>query len=113
MDDLDYSSEKALEVPSIHTFTMGQNYPNPFRDQTTIFYELPDDADVHVCVLDLLGQEIITLRDSRQAEGGYTVDWNGRDRAGQKLPAGIYFYRITVKSGTELVQQTGKMLLLD
>lgn len=89
-------------------FSLEQNYPNPFNPETTIQYQMPAENHVTLKIFDTLGKEIITLVDQKQAAGYYDVFWNGCDRNGSKVPAGIYFYQLT----TEKFSATRKMLLL-
>ena len=45
------------------------NFPNPFRVQTTVRYELPPATHVQMDVYNVLGQRVITLINERQAPG--------------------------------------------
>ncbi len=72
-----------------------QNYPNPFNPVTSISYALPMKSYVTVKVFNMLGQEIKTLINQRQAAGVHTVQWNGTDKYGMKVGSGIYFYQIS------------------
>lgn len=64
-------------------------YPNPFRNAVTI--ELPDgEGPLAVDIFDLRGRRV---RGWSGATAGAHV-WDGRDRAGQPLPTGVYFYRV-------------------
>ncbi len=89
-------------------FSLEQNFPNPFNPETTIQYQMPAENHVTLKIFDTLGKEIITLVDQKQAAGYYDVFWNGCDRHGSKVPAGIYFYQL----GTEKNHETRKMILL-
>jgi flagellar hook assembly protein FlgD len=42
-------------------------------------------------VYDILGREIAQLVDQRLEAGYHQQVWNGRDRAGHEMPAGMYF----------------------
>ncbi|MDW3652127.1 MAG: T9SS type A sorting domain-containing protein [Bacteroidia bacterium] len=67
------------------------NYPNPFRDQTTISYELANTSEVELAIFDLSGRMINKIVDQKQPAGSHEVLWN----AGELRP-GIYLYRIQV-----------------
>jgi endonuclease/exonuclease/phosphatase family metal-dependent hydrolase len=71
-------------------YMLRQNYPNPFNSQTTIRYALPYESDVSITVYTLLGQEVRSLVNTRQAAGEYTVRFDA-----EGLPSGLYFYRMT------------------
>lgn len=60
--------------------------PNPFRDRTTLEYNLPQDARISLIVLDGRGSLVkMILRETEQAQGLYRVDL---DASG--LDSGLY-----------------------
>ncbi|NOQ21817.1 MAG: T9SS type A sorting domain-containing protein [Candidatus Aegiribacteria sp.] len=69
-------------------------YPNPFNLTTTISYLLPQAADVNLAVYNILGRKICTLMNSRVESGLHQVVWDGCDNAGNKVPGGVYYYRL-------------------
>ncbi len=85
------------------TFALEQNYPNPFNPTTTIGYDLPSASRVSLKVYDVLGREVATLVNARQAAGSYNAAFNAANFA-----SGIYFYRLEAGSFV----QTKKMLLV-
>jgi|GEM_PF-6581844 len=91
------------------TFSLMQNYPNPFNPGTTIEVVLSQPAHIQLRVYDILGREVTTLLESQLTAGTHRVTWDGTNDAGQKVPSGVYFYRLKV--GTRWVQ-TRKMMLL-
>jgi hypothetical protein len=100
------------ELPG--SFTLMQNYPNPFNPSTTIRYALPKDAFVTLKIYNILGQEVISLRDEMQNVGFHDVVWNGRNNAGQTIASGVYFYRLEARpaDGAEPFTSFKKMLML-
>ncbi len=84
-------------------FVLEQNYPNPFNPSTKIKYNLPKETKVLIKVYDILGNEIQTLINERQAAGFYEVEFNANN-----LASGIYFYTLL----THDYRQTKKMILL-
>jgi len=76
------------------SFTLTQNFPNPFNPETAIRFGLPEDAHVKLVVIDLLGREIRELVDGNRKAGYHSVIWDGRDNAGNAVPSGIYIYQI-------------------
>lgn len=79
-------------VPDV--FSLAQNYPNPFNNATIIYYSLPEECQVQIEVINIVGQHVTTLVDKRQPAGHYNISWNGIDRNGEEVASGIYFYRI-------------------
>jgi len=96
------------------TFALMQNYPNPFNPTTTIRYALPQDALVTLKIYNILGQEVMTLRDEAQNVGYHEVVWNGRNAGGEAVSSGVYFYRIEARTadGSEAFTSLKKMLML-
>ncbi len=75
-------------------FDLAQNYPNPFNPETQIRYTIENAGHVKLSVYNVLGQEILTIRDQYQVPGNYNVQWTGVDNNGAKVPSGVYFYRL-------------------
>lgn len=73
------------------------NYPNPFNPSTNIPYTLPSEAHVELKVFDLLGREVATLVNDRQAAGRHAVRFEARG-----LPSGIYF--VQLRAGDDFAQ---------
>jgi len=68
-------------------------YPNPFRDLTTIRYQVPAEETVKLAVYDVYGQEILTLVNKTQPAGIYTLSFPASG-----LPAGYYLCKLTAGS---------------
>lgn len=87
--------------PAPATFSLAQNYPNPFgrspfsargtsgTASTTIRFELPIAANVTLQILDLAGRELEILATGQFSAGAHHVPWNAA-----KYPGGVYFYRL-------------------
>ncbi|MBX2928983.1 MAG: T9SS type A sorting domain-containing protein [Saprospiraceae bacterium] len=91
------------EEPNRSRFQIGQNFPNPFSNGTTIPVTLQEQSLLEVTVFDPAGRIVQTLWRGEKPPGAHHFEW---DAAG--LPAGIYFYRITVSGQTE----TRRMLVI-
>jgi len=85
------------------SFSLGQNYPDPFNPGTKIKYSVPYITHVLLKVYDLLGNEVGTLVNEEKPAGNYEITWNAADLSG-----GVYFYQM--KAGNFI--QTKKMILL-
>ncbi len=94
---------KAEWPPQPTNFALLQNFPNPFNPSTTISYQLPSNSFVVLKVTDILGREVQTLVNERQAAGTHSIVFNANN-----LPSGLYFY--TLEAGT--YHATKKFLLL-
>ncbi len=70
-------------------FRLDANYPNPFRDKTTLRFTLSAPEHVTLEVFDLLGRRITTLVDAFTPTGTHQVTMEGAHLAG-----GLYVYRL-------------------
>jgi len=83
-------------------------YPNPFRNSTTIKFEVNNNP-TSITVYNIKGQVVRHLVQSQKfSPGEQTVIWDGKDDKGQSVASGIYFYQI--RSDNYTVRQ--KMLLI-
>ena len=67
------------------------NYPNPFKDWTTIVFTSKKEW-VRVSVYDVLGNELRVVAEGKFSAGEHKIKVETRD-----LPAGNYYYRIVTK----------------
>jgi hypothetical protein len=81
-------------------------YPNPFNPQTTIRYEIAARAHVSLRIYDVSGAAVRTLVDESKPAGSYTLTWDGRDNHGSSVSSGVYFYRITAGSFSDVRKVT-------
>lgn len=85
------------------TFTLQQNFPNPFNPSTTIKLSIPSESYTTLKIYDVLGNEIEELVNEQLPAGNYKFNF-----VADNLPSGIYFYKITSGSFTAVK----KMILL-
>ena len=85
-----------------------QNYPNPFNPVTTLRYDLPEEAHVHIIIYDMMGRIVNNLVSSQQTAGYKSVLWNATNNAGQPVSAGLYLYTIEAWG----FRESKKMVLL-
>jgi hypothetical protein len=97
------------------TFSLTQNFPNPFNPTTEIQFGVPRDSKVQIIIYDILGRKMKTLVDNQIAPGTYRATWDGRDDNGLGVASGVYLYRIVAKnssgSGQDFVL-TKKMIMM-
>ncbi|UCE07262.1 MAG: DUF5123 domain-containing protein [bacterium] len=91
------------------TFSLEQNFPNPFNQTTTISYSVAKPGVLSLDIYNIKGQKIRMLFNENKASGSYSVVWDSYDDYGKSVSSGVYFYRLT--SG-EIVK-IKKMLLLN
>ncbi|MFC1746945.1 FlgD immunoglobulin-like domain containing protein [Candidatus Neomarinimicrobiota bacterium] len=89
-DVLAIAGASALPV----TFALRPNYPNPFNPGTTVQFAFPEAAEGLIVVYDLTGREVARLLNRRLEAGYHSVMWDGTDRRGIPVSAGVYIVRL-------------------
>ncbi|MFH1864766.1 MAG: T9SS type A sorting domain-containing protein, partial [Candidatus Eisenbacteria bacterium] len=84
------------------------NYPNPFWPSTGIAFSVPSTTLVRLSVYTVSGRLVRTLADEMFGSGRHVIPWDGSGASGERLPAGVYFYRFEAGDA----ELTGKMVLL-
>ena len=100
IDNNDNIIDGISEIPS--GFSMGQNYPNPFRNLTEIDYQLPSDSNIKFELNDISGRTVKVIDEGFKTSGKHTISLNV-----EGLQAGIYYYSIKGDNFT----QTKKMVI--
>jgi len=85
------------------SYSLSQNFPNPFNPGTKINYSLPASDFVSFKVFDVSGKQVDELIKNYQQAGNYEVYFDA-----SALTSGIYFYRL--QSGN--YSATKKMILV-
>ena len=115
--DVDYNGNKEYHTlqlmgvspsePIPGSYKLHQNYPNPFNPITTFQYDLPIDNTVKITITNVKGYNIKEYIRNNTA-GTHQVQWDGKDRQGHPVSAGVYLY--TIQAGDFI--NTKKMILL-
>jgi hypothetical protein len=104
-------------------FDLGTNYPNPFRSETRIRFDLYDEAfpegrpaRVTIRIFNIIGQYVASptalghsagdgtpvIDLEYPAPGHYEAFWDGRDDSGQSVPAAVYLLELTVNGRSQV-----------
>ena len=92
---------KEMEMAEIPESTaLLPNYPNPFNPETWIPYHLATDAAVVLTIYDVRGSTVRELSLGHQPAGVYesrgrAAYWDGKNRLGEPVASGVYFYTLT------------------
>jgi hypothetical protein len=78
--------------------------PNPFRERTTLSYELPRPDKAEISVFDLTGRQVLNLAAGPMAAGRHQVLWDGHDANHREVSPGVYFVRLRA-GGTTATQR--------
>jgi len=84
--------DKMINLPE--TFTLNQNFPNPFNPVTTIRYAIARAAQVELSIYNTAGQKIRTLMNASQSAGRHALSWDGKNNYNQQVASGLYIYRL-------------------
>jgi len=87
-------------------FYLGQNFPNPFNQSTTIRFGVPQDSNVSISIFDMRGSKVESLLNKNLAAGSYVKTWNA------PVSSGVYFYKIEAFSKNRAFSDIKKMILL-
>jgi len=89
-------------------FAMHQAFPNPFNPVTNIHFDVPENSHVRISIYNLLGEEITALVDGEVPLGFHSVIWDGTNKLGNPVSAGVYLSRFK----SESFIKTQKLILL-
>ena len=114
MDSLEKVAELSTSAPlaTPASTALLENYPNPFNPETWIPYRLKSECAPTIQIYDQRGMLIRTLPLGVQKPGDYlsrekAAYWDGRNKRGEKVANGVYFYTLNAGDFTA----TRKMLL--
>ncbi len=93
------------QKPLPQSFSLLQNWPNPFNSSTQITFVLKNQANVALEVFDLNGRRMAVLINQQLSAGRHNVRLNASQWA-----SGLYFYRLRLNGS--LTGQVRRMLLL-
>ncbi len=96
--------------------------PNPFRDATTIYYEIPslieqengnriesrEPVEMSVKVYNVVGRLVSVLSEDFVSPGVYTTQWRAVDENGNAVASGVYYVRLLI--GNKYITQ--RLILL-
>ena len=75
-------------------FSIGQNYPNPFKEKTTIKYCVAYKTRVQIAVYNTEGEEIEKLVDEEKDPGTYEVEFYVAQDSSPVKGSKSYYYRL-------------------
>jgi len=88
------SMVNSIFSPTIIEARLFPNYPNPFKNRSTIKYEVPHELHVYICIYNIHGKLVKTLINRKYSPGIYSIEWDGKDDLGAAVPGGVYIYQI-------------------
>lgn len=79
------------EIPN--SFSLNQNFPNPFNPSTTISFALPEASNVQLTVYDMVGRVVSVLVNQQLEAGTHNISYSNTS-----LSSGVYFYELKAGS---------------
>ncbi|MGB0521984.1 MAG: LamG-like jellyroll fold domain-containing protein [Flammeovirgaceae bacterium] len=86
--------ESELDEQISNELSLAPNHPNPFSEQTTFTYQLPEAMPIAFNIYDQLGRKVHTLFAGAQQAGKHELTWDRKGSNGSILPAGLYIYEL-------------------
>jgi hypothetical protein len=88
------ASVKVETINEDKVLTNVKVYPNPVSDQLNLTYRVNKDSNITIKIMDVLGNEILTLLSEHISAGEQTNSFN----IASKLSSGFYFVRVVAGS---------------
>lgn len=86
-------SQVSTDIETLDTqpnsFSLNNNYPNPFNPETSFSFTLPKQGRATLIVYDMLGNEMERIVDQDLPAGEFRTSWNA-----EGMSSGTYFYRL-------------------
>ncbi|MEI6948750.1 SBBP repeat-containing protein [Paraflavisolibacter sp. H34] len=101
------AAPSSADIPQVAARFRLSHAPNPVATTARIQYELPSGGRVTIKVYDLQGRETATIITAAAQAGTYNTLFDA-----SRLPTGLYHYRLTLQTGSQVLTQTGRMSIL-
>ncbi len=88
------------------------SYPNPMCDETNFTFIITEAADVTATIYTISGRKIQTIKAGNLPSGFQQIYWNGKDKAGDNIANGTYFYKIIANQSGKVTEKIGKIIIL-
>jgi hypothetical protein len=76
--------------------------PNPMQGSMHIQFTISQPIHTNLSIYDIQGRVVTNLMNEQQIAGSYNIVWNGTDRRGIPVPAGIYFCKLSTEDRTSI-----------
>jgi Secretion system C-terminal sorting domain len=94
------------ETSSTKAAYLGQNYPNPFSNETTIEYCIAKKGNVSLNIFDISGRKLMVLVNNFKTKGKHLVTFNKKT-----LKPGVYYYKLKLSNKHTVFSDVKKMVI--
>ena len=98
------SDQMKQSIESLGSGKLVQNFPNPFNNQTEIWFKLEKPANVTLNIYDYSGKLISSINEGEVTGGNHNVEYSNKD-----LSPGLYFYTLVTDG---IISDTKKMTVM-
>ena len=93
------------------------NYPNPFNPETWIPFQLDQTTEAVIKIYDVAGACVRQLYLGMQHAGSYLTKgraayWDGKNKQGEQLPSGVYYYQLHTSKPQSTVVPIRSMMIV-
>ncbi len=81
-------------------FKLSPAYPNPFRHETRMYFDVPKEGRCRATIFNTYGQEVKRLIDEKVQAGRHGLMWFGKNQQGAQVSSGIYLLRVEYFAST-------------
>lgn len=89
----------ASSVESESNIYISESSPNPFNNNFTIRFNVRQDADLRIDLIDIFGNRIKEISSMHYSAGNYSMLIDGSE-----IPSGTYFLKLSSAFGSELIK---------
>lgn len=99
MEYLDGSGQGVPDQLFAPAIRLSRAHPSITRGPVILQLQLADEARVAVAIYDAAGRQVRQIERELLPAGSHLLQWDGRDRAGHAVGAGVYFLHATSPGG--------------
>jgi len=103
-DTSNCSELKSFMQESLYANLNIKGYPNPFNPSTAISFDLKEETNITVEIINLLGEKVNLLLAGNINSGLQIVKWDGKNSNGQKVSPGVYFCSVLTEYSHDVVK---------
>lgn len=92
-----FNDQLEIETPiAIPVFSLKQNYPNPFREETTVSYTTTTPGDLNFEIYNVAGQKVWSKKIKNQYSGQHEITWHGLNSNDEHVSNGLYLLKVSI-----------------